>query len=118
MSRTRDEFADKSVSDEVVVEGNTFHEHSTATNRRILGRMFSDSSTRDKRNLLPEEERDSSFPSVVLPRFQQNLPRKQRQLVGVPRVKLVMQRARAGNSNEVTRQQYHNYGYAATLEAA
>jgi hypothetical protein len=43
MRRIRDELTASSVRDEVSVEGNMFHEYSTATNSKILGYTVSDS---------------------------------------------------------------------------
>ena len=46
MRRIRDKLTASSIRDEVFVEGNTFHEYSTATNSNILGYTVSNSSTR------------------------------------------------------------------------
>ena len=48
----RDEFTAKSIRDEVFVEGNTFHEYSTATKSRILDYTLSNSLTGNKSNKL------------------------------------------------------------------
>jgi len=42
MKRIREEFAAKSIRDEVFVEGNTFHEYSIATRSRILDHTLSE----------------------------------------------------------------------------
>jgi hypothetical protein len=104
MRRIRDEFTAKSIRDEVFVEGNTFHEYSTATNSRILDYTISNSLARKKR--LTVRGRTGLVVSTrKFPRLQQRLPRKQRQLLGVPRVKLVMQRACTSHSNKIAREQ-------------
>ena len=46
--RIREELAAKRIRDEVFVEGNTFHEYSTAINSRILGYAVSDGLTRNE----------------------------------------------------------------------
>ena len=46
MRRIRDELTASSIRDEEFVEGNTFHEYSTATNSKILGYTVSGSLAR------------------------------------------------------------------------
>jgi len=48
MRKISDEFTVKSIRDEVFVEGNTFHEYSTAINSRILEHTLSGSLAQKK----------------------------------------------------------------------
>ena len=46
MRRISDELTASNIRDEIFVEGNTFHEYSTATSNKILGYNVSSSLTR------------------------------------------------------------------------
>jgi len=50
MREISDEFTAKRIRDEVFVEGNTFHEYSTAINSRILEHTLSGSFVRKRGN--------------------------------------------------------------------
>jgi hypothetical protein len=63
MRRTRDELAASSIREEVFVEGNTFHEYSTAIKSRTLYRTVNNDSRKSESLLTARGRREPVFSS-------------------------------------------------------